>query len=302
METVSATWNIAGRQVIISQLGKVFWPGEELTKEDLLAYYREIAPVMLPHLAGRPVTMRVFPDGIGAPGHYRRSRPENAPGWIDSVTYRPERDGRPLDAVLVENEASLIWLANAGSIEFHAWSTRVPDLDNPDQALIDLDPGEDATFAAVRQAALRVNAALQRLGLRGYVKTSGGRGLHVYVPLKPDHSFDDVRQWVKAFGEQLSSDYPSVMDIPKRGTHQGGRVTVDYAQNARGKNTAAPYAVRGLPGAPVSTPLTWEEVASGGFEPSELTLRTVPDRVKNLGDVFAPVLTDRQQLPALSAL
>lgn len=299
MEAVNAVWTIGDREVEVTQLDKVYWPAEGLTKEDVLAYYRALAPIMLPHLAGRPITVRAFPEGIDEPGFYRRSRPADAPDWVGGVAYRPEREGKPLDAILIENEASLIWLANAGNIEFHAWSARVPDLDEPDQAILDLDPGEQATFGDVRQAARRVKDAFDQLGLRGYPKTSGGRGLHVYVPLESGHAYEEVRQWVKAFGERLASDHPDVLDTPKRGTHQGDRVTVDYAQNAKGKNTAAPYTVRGLPGAPVSTPLTWEEIASDELQPSDFAMPMVPDRVRKRGDLFAPVLTDRQRLPRL---
>lgn len=290
-------WDVAGHDVPVTHLDKTLWPAEGLTTGDLLAYYRAVAPVMLPHLAGRPITLRVYPEGASGKGYYRRSRPAGAPDWLAGIAYQPDREGKPLDAILIENEASLIWLANTGSIEFHAWSARAPDLDEPDQAILDLDPGEDASFVTVCQAAMRVKDALAGLGVRGYPKTSGGRGMHITVPLNPGQTFDGVREWVKAFGERLASAHPALVTIPHGRTHLGDLVTVDYAQNSRGRNTAAPYTVRGLPGAPVSAPVTWDEVASGAVTPAKLTMQTTPARTEEFGDLFAPVLTDRQQLP-----
>ena len=216
-----------------------------------------------------------------------------APG----VPYQDETDGHVLHAILVDDAAGLIWLANAGSIEFHLWSARLPDLAAPDQAIFDLDPGHQAEFADVLRAALRLNAELERLGLRGYPKTSGGHGLHVYMPLAPGHTFPAVRAWVKALAEQLAAGDPELIAVAHGSTHRGRQVTIDHAQNSVGRNTAAPYTVRALPGAPVSAPLTWDEVKAGLVQPSDLTLRVVRDRVRANGDLFAPVLQGGQRLP-----
>lgn len=293
-------WQLGDHTVEVSHLDKPFWPNDGLTKGDMLWYYRAIASVMLPYFRDRPVTLRVFPDGIHGFSYYRRDLPENAPDWLRYVDYELETAERVIQVPLVDDAAGLIWLANQGSIEFHLWASRLPDLAQPDMAIFDLDPGDEATFAHILQTALRLREALERLGLRGYPKTSGGRGLHVYVPLAPGHTFDAVRSWVKALAEQLAVAHSDLIAVAHGATHRGRQVTIDYAQNSIGRNTAAPYTLRARAGAPVSTPLTWEEVADGRVRPADLTLQTVPQRVVQAGDLFRSVLEGGQYLPLVS--
>ena len=175
--------------------------------------------------------------------------------------------------------------------------SHLPDLRQPDLAIFDLDPGETASFAAAREAGLRLHDALAQAGGRGYPKTSGGGGLHVFVPLAPGHTFERVRGWVKAMGQQLESTYPDLIALAHGATHRGGRVTVDYAQNSLGRNTATPYTLRAHPAHPtVSTPLTWKELDAGVLHPADLTPLVVLGRVERLGDLFAAVLQGEQQL------
>jgi len=290
-------WSIGGRTIAVSNLEKAYWPGDGLTKGDLLRYYQTVAPVLLPHCADRPATLRVYPNGIRGFSYYRRELPSHAPDWLRGVAYRPETTGEPIQLPLVDDAAGLVWLANTGAIELHLWTARLPNLDEPDQAVFDLDPGDQASFGDVLRAALRLRDELERRGLHGYPKTSGGKGLHVYLPLAAGHTYDAVRAWVKAVAERLAAAHPDLIAVARGATHRGGHVTIDYAQNSVGRNTAAPYTPRARPGAPVSCPLTWDEVADGKIAPSDLTLRTVPDRVAKLGDVFAPVLAADQRLP-----
>lgn len=297
MAPESETWRFGKHSINVSNLIKAFWPEDGYTKEDMLHYYRTVAPVMLPYLADRPVTLRVFPDGIQGFSYYRRDRPENAPSWLRSVDYHPETVQSVTRLPLIDDMAGLVWLANQASIEFHLWGSRASNLAQPDMAIFDLDPGDKATFADVLQAALRLHDALERVGLRGYPKTSGGRGLHVYLPLAPGHTFDSARAWVKALAEQLAAAHPKLIAVAHGATHRGRQVTIDHAQNSIGRNTAAPYTLRAYPGAPVSTPLTWGEVEDGRLHPSDLTLRTDPDRLERGGDIFAPVLQGDQNLP-----
>jgi bifunctional non-homologous end joining protein LigD len=290
-------WQIDGRSVSVSNPNKTFWPEDGLTKGDMLRYYREVAPIMLPYLEDRPVTLRVFPDGIQGFSYYRRELPENAPTWLRSVDYKPETSEEVIQLPLIDDTAGLVWLANQGSVEFHPWASRLPNLAEPDQAIFDLDPGGKASFANVLLSALRLREALERLGLQGYAKTSGGRGLHVYLPLAAGHTFDAVRVWVKDQAEQMAAAYPQLIAVAHGGTHRGRQVTVDHAPNSIGRNTAAPYTLRARPGGPVSTPLTWDEVDDGRVQPSEFTLGTIPERLKKVGDLFAPVLQGTQELP-----
>jgi bifunctional non-homologous end joining protein LigD len=296
MPASSTIWTLAGREVRVTSLDKPYWPDDGLTKGDLLTYYREMAPVLLPHLVERPVTSRVFPRGIDGHSYYRRERPEKAPEWLRGAEYETATDGHRIQVLLVDDAAGLIWLANSGAIELHVWGARLPDLSVPDLVVFDLDPGERAPFADVLRAAGILHERLDRLGLRGYPKTSGGDGLHVFLPLAPGHTFERVREWVKDLAEELEAAHPKTIAVSRGPTHRGSRVTIDHAQNSVGRNSAAPYTVRARPGATVSTPLSWQEVADGKVRPGDLTMTTVPGRVKKLGDLFAPVLAGDQRL------
>jgi bifunctional non-homologous end joining protein LigD len=297
MNSSSETWQLDGHPVQVSHLEKVYWPQTGFTKGELLDYYRQVAPVLLPHLKDRPVTLRVYPQGVGGTAYYLRDCPADAPEWLRRVQYQPRTVSHPVPLPLIDTVAGLLWFANHGAIEFHLWGSRVPDLSQPDLAMFDLDPGEAASFTTVREAALRLHDALEQAGVRGYPKTSGGGGLHVFVPLAPGHTFERMRAWVKTMGEQLESTYPDLIALARGATHRGGRVTVDYAQNSLGRNTAAPYTLRAHANHPtVSTPLTWQELDAGSIDPADLTPQVVVERLERLGDLFAPVLQADQDI------
>jgi bifunctional non-homologous end joining protein LigD len=270
MNTSSETWQLGDQAIQVSHLEKVYWPQTGFTKADLLDYYRQIALVALPYLKDRPVTLR---------------------------DYQPKTVSHAVPLPLIDTVAGLLWFANQGAIEFHLWGSHLPDLTQPDLAIFDLDPGEAASFDAVREAGLRLHDALVEAGLRGYPKTSGGGGLHVFVPLASGHTFERVRVWVKAVGQQLESKYPDLIALARGATHRGGRVTVDYAQNSVGRNTATPYTLRAHPAHPtVSTPLTWEELDAGTIHPASLSPQVALERVGRLGDLFARVLQADQHI------
>ncbi len=293
----AATWDLDGHQVRITHPDRVYWPESGITKGDLLDYYRSMGPVMLPHFVDRPVTARVFPEGISGPSFYRRNRPRTAPEWLVGVEYETETDHHTLTVPVIDGTAGLIWFANQGGIEFHLWASRRPRLSEPDLVVFDLDPGEDTPFDAVLQAALDLRSLLVELGVSSHPKTSGGSGLHVYVGVAAGPGFEATRGWVRDVAGVLEERTSGRVAVAHGSTHRGTAVTVDHAQNSIGRNTAAPYTVRARPGAPVSTPLEWAEVEAGGFVPGDFTLRDVPDRVRERGDVFAPVLNDRNELP-----
>jgi bifunctional non-homologous end joining protein LigD len=298
MSASSATWQLDGQTIQVTHLEKIYWPQAGFSKGDMLHYYRQIAPVMLPHLKDRPVTLRVYPHGVEGSSYYRRDFPADAPDWLRQVQYQPRTVRHPVPLPLIDTAAGLLWFANQGAIEFHLWGSHLPDLTRPDLAIFDLDPGETTSFDAVREAALRLHDALEQAGVSGYPKTSGGNGLHVFVPLRAGYTFTYVRDWVKGVGEQLASRFPDLIALPHGGTHQGGRVTVDYAQNSVGRNTATPYTLRAHQAHPtVSTPLTWEELESGTIHPADLTPQMVLERVERQSDLFAPVLKRDQRIP-----
>jgi bifunctional non-homologous end joining protein LigD len=290
----------AESKVEFTNLEKVLWPETGITKGDLIDYLRLTAPVYLPHFRDRPVTTRVYPRGIDQPSFYRRELPEGAPTSIRHVSYQTATDRHTVELPIIDTLDDALALANAGAIEFHLWTSRAPRLDKPDVAIFDLDAGDDAPFDRILAAAALLETELSSLNLRSCPKTSGGKGLHVYLPIQPRHDFDDVRGWVESFARLLAKRHPAHFTLSKGGTHRDELVTIDYAQNSIGRNTAAPYTVRARPGAPVSTPLSWDEVRHGGIDPLDFTLRTVPGRVAIIGDLFAPVLARDQRLPPLS--
>jgi bifunctional non-homologous end joining protein LigD len=278
-------------------LEKIYWPKEGLTKGDVLDYYREFAPVLMPFFRDRPITLRVFPDGIYGESFYRRDVSGKKPAWLRTATYRPATGSKTSRLLLADDAASLIWLANRGAIELHLWISKLPNLMEPDQAVFDLDPGDQASFKDVLAAALRLRDLLAKNDLGGYPKTSGGKGLHVVVPLTPGHSFKDVREWVRGVAETLAEAFPDLVAVAFRGTHRGTHVTIDHAQNAIARNIAAPYTLRGRPGAPVSAPVTWEEIENGTVTPDQFNLKSMHDRLQKVGDLYTPVLEQTNTLP-----
>jgi bifunctional non-homologous end joining protein LigD len=297
MSTSSETWQLGNQAVQVSHLDKPYWPVVKFTKGDMLHYYRQIALVMLPYFKDRPVTLRVYPQGAPGKSYYLRDCPDSAPDWLRRIDYQPKTVTHPVPLPLIDTAAGLIWFANEGAIECHLWGSHVPDLAQPDQAIFDLDPRQTASFDNVREAALRLHEKLERQGVKSYSKTSGGHGLHIFIPLAAGYSFERVRNWVKAIGQQLATIYPDLISIASGSTHRGGRVTIDAAQNSVGRNTAAPYTLRAsTPHPTVSTPLSWEELDTGTIHPTDLTPEVVLERVQRLGDVFAPALHADQHI------
>ncbi len=290
-------WRVAGRAVEVKNLDKVFFPDSGITKGNLLAYYRAVAGFLLPHLRGRPLTLYQCPDGLEGGCFYRRKLPAHAPAWFPRVFFNPKsRTGR-VPLILAEDEAQLVWLANQAAVEFHGWNARLPDLGRPDRLVLDLDPGE-VGFERVVEAALLIRQELEARGLRAWAKTSGGRGLHLWVPLVPEKTHAEVRAWARAFAQALEARHGWIR-VPKGRSHAGDGVQIDYAQNGYGRNTAAPYTVRARPGAPVSTPLAWEELERCDCRPTDFNLQTVPGRLARIGDPMAELWKMPQSLPAL---
>lgn len=283
------------RPVTLSNIDKVFFP-DGTTKGDLVQYYSSVAPVLLPHLAGRPLSLSRYPDGIDGPSFYEKRAPSHRPPWMDTVPVPSESMGGTIPFLVASHRESLLWLANMACIEVHPFHSRAGSLDRPDWAVFDLDPAEGSTWDQVVSVARLVRVALDRLGLAGYPKLSGSRGIHVYVPLDPVHTFERVRRFVDAVGRLLAQAAPDDVtvewDIPRR----RGKVFVDANRNASGQTVAAVYSVRPLPGSPVSAPLRWEEV--GILRNGDVTMFTLWDRLARVGDLFAPVLAGGQTLDA----
>jgi bifunctional non-homologous end joining protein LigD len=287
-----------GRQVRFTNPDKVYWPEQGITKGDLLRYYLDVSETVLPYVAGRPLTLRSFPDGIEGPSFYRRQVPGNAPSWLRRWRYRPVASEREVtETPVVEDAAGLAWLVQTGTIELHPWSSRIDRIDRPDYAIFDLDAWDGGSFDHVLRAARLLRAELDRLGVRGYPKTSGGDGLHVFVPIERRYGYETVREWVRSVGERLERAHPSEVTVHHDRGASLRLVVIDYAQNAIAKSTVAAYSVRPRRGATVSMPLRWDEVEAGRARPADFTLRNARERLRRTGDLFRPVLEERQRLP-----
>jgi len=290
-----------GRELRLSNLNKVYWPDDGITKGDLLAYYWNVADRLLPHLRDRPLTMYRMPDGLAGAPFYEKQVPAHAPDWLPTAAVPTEEDSRVVEFVLAQDRASLLYVVNLGCIEMHPLHSRAGSLDRPDYAFFDLDPFAPYTYEDVRTVARLVKVVLDGLGLRGYAKTSGATGMQVFVPLDGTHSHADAREFVERVGRLVVRAYPQKATMAWPVADRAGKIFIDHQMNRQGANIASVYSLRPLPGAPVSTPLDWDEL-DDDIEPGDFRIDNLWDRFAE-GDRFAPVLIDRQSLtPAMEAL
>ena len=290
----NAHWEIAGRRLPLTNLDKVLWPVDGITKRDMIEHYVRMAPYMLPYLRDRPLSMQVFPDGIDGKSFWRKDKPTHAPAWIESWTYHGEKTKT---YIVVNEVATLAWVANAGVIDLHPWHSRIDAPNHPDWAVFDLDPFEPATFQEVVDIAKLVKAALDHYGMHGVVKTSGQTGLQIYVPVRRGPDYSAVRHWVEEVGRAIDQAAPGRVSWEWSVAKRTGRIRIDYTQNIINKTLAAPYSLRPAPGAPVSTPIAWEELDDPELRPDRWNIATIARRVAENGDLFAPVLNADQDIP-----
>ncbi|MBD0329818.1 MAG: DNA ligase D [Thermoleophilia bacterium] len=295
-----------GRVLRLSNLDKPFWPAEGITKGDLLAYYRAVAPALVPHLRDRPFTMRRYPEGAYGDAFFQKDSPVHMPDWIETVpivvtTRDRPRTQREIDAPLVNDELALLWMVNMGCIDMNVWYSRVDRLDRPDFVLFDLDPSPDVGFAETIEVALLLKQALEALELESFPKTSGSDGIHVLVPIARRHTYDDTRDFAAVVAGAIARTHRGLVTTEWAKAKRRG-VLIDVNQNGEGKTIASVYSVRPKPGAPVSTPLRWDEV-NERLNPSIYTTDVVLDRVARHADLYEGVLTTKQSLTsALNAL
>jgi bifunctional non-homologous end joining protein LigD len=294
---------IGGRELRLSNLDKVFWPDEGYTKGDLIAYYHNVAELLLPHLRDRPLTMKRMPDGVAGGFFYEKNAPQSVPQWMPRCPV-PSEDakGGLIDYLMVDSEAGILFVANLGCIEFHPLHSRCGTVEQPDYLFFDLDPFPPITFDDVLAVAMHVKVALDALGLVGYPKTSGATGVQIYVPIEPGYGYDQIRELVGQIGRMINRADPDRTTMLWEVRKRSGKVFIDHNMNRLGANIAAVYSMRPEPMATVSTPLTWEEVEAG-VRPQDFTIETVWDRFARVGDLFEPVRTQPQDIaPALEAL
>ncbi|MGI6225052.1 MAG: non-homologous end-joining DNA ligase [Peptococcales bacterium] len=283
---------ISQKNIKITNLDKVFWPQENISKGDLFKYYLEIKDYVLPHLYDRPFVMKRYPDGITGNFFYQKQAPKHTPTWINTQKV----DKR--DMILCNDTDTLMWLVNLGCIELHHWLSKVPNITNPDIIVFDLDPEPPAQFSHTLEVALVIRKLLALMDLDCFPKTSGSKGLHIFVPIKPNFSFTIVKEALKNLCSQLVRTFPKLVTTELIKTKRTGKVYLDYLQNGFGKTMASVYSVRPVAKALVSTPLTWQEVESG-IDFHEFTIYNIKRRLETYGDIFFPVNTLEQDFTTL---
>lgn len=286
---------VAGRTLTFSNAEKVLWPADGYTKGDLIAYYLSVAKWLLPHLKDRPLTLQRYPDGIEGQSFFEKQAPRFTPSWIPTMSVSAEQGARKIAYILCNDEATLAWCANLAAIVLHVWYSHAPTLDEPDYALFDLDPWEGCTIKTLATVALEFREALEAIGLSPLVKTSGGSGLHVVIPLRPGYGYEPVKQFAEIVARRIASAIPKLTTLERTIKRRPrGTVYLDYVQVGRGKTVVPPYVVRARDKAPVSMPLEWsevEELTRKRGDPQDAIARwnlgNAAARLKKSGDLWA---------------
>jgi len=290
-----ASLQIEGHTLKFTNLKKIFYPDEGYTKGDVLNYYDAVAGLILPHLKDRPLSLKRYPNGIKEQYFFQKDSPDSFAPWLRIEPIDSEHKGAPINYVFADDRASLLYLVNLGCIDHNPWMSRSPTLDNPDFVLIDLDP-QECPYDLIVDAALLVKRVLDRIGLEGYPKTTGGDGMHIYIPVEPIYSYEETRTFADLVARLVTHDKPEMFTTPRSvSKRQKNRVYLDYLQNGKSKTIAAPYVLRAYSGAPVATPLEWTEVRRG-LHPQQFHIANAPARFAEKGDLFAGVLKKPQHL------
>jgi bifunctional non-homologous end joining protein LigD len=290
----NAILTVDGRDVRLTNLRKPFWPELGITKGALIQYYADVARVLLPHIRDRAMVMRRYPNGAAGASFFMKEAPSPRPAWI-RICAIDHGDGKVVNFPVIDDRASLLWLINLGCIDLNQWYARCDDVHRPDYLHFDLDPGEGTTFEQASECGLIVRDALTTLGMKPYVKTTGSRGLHVYVALKRGPLQDVVHTFAKALATELASRNPKLMTVGYRvAARPKGRVVVDYKQNAWGQTLASIYSVRPKPRATVSTPVAWKELEKG-VRLEDFRIDNVRQRITKLGDLWKPLLSAKER-------
>lgn len=297
METQSI--ELSGVSVPVKNLEKIYFPESGLSKADVLDYYIYAAPYILPHIKNKPFTMIHFPHGLGGDGKsfYQKQRPDGAPDWLEGVKLPSEKRGA-IDWCLVNDEASVAYMVNRGVLEMHTWFSRLPDLNKADVAVIDLDPGGATGFHEARILARAFRSLLDELKLKSFPKTSGGRGIHIYIPIALT-PFDRIQSFLIPLCRIIADAYPEAATMERFIHKRGNRVYLDAVQNNNGKTIAAPYSLRVRPGAPVSAPLFWEELDDDYLSPQSINISNIKSRIEKYGDLMKDLYSYKQILPKL---
>ena len=291
------TWTVQGRELKLTNLDKRLFAAH--TKRDLIRYHALVAPFMLPYLIDRPVNLHRYPDGVGQPGFWHKEVPHWAPDWLK--TWRnPEADAGESEVYfVVDSVPALIWMANYGAVELHAWTSKIPDVHQPTWAFIDIDPGGRSSFDDVLTLARLYRTALDHLGVEGMPKVTGQRGVQIWAPIAPGYSFADTRGWVEKVSKAVGNTVPDLVSWEWTKDRRKGLARLDYTQNAINRTLVTPFSARAKPHAPVSIPITWDELDDPELRPDRWTIATALDRLHQAGDPLAAFIGKDQKLPSL---
>jgi bifunctional non-homologous end joining protein LigD len=297
-------WALQGRKVKVSNLGKVLFPGRDddgapVTKRELLRYHALVAPAMLPYLHDRPVNVHRYPDGAGTKGFWQKAVPNGAPDWLTQWRYDDAGAGETEWYSVLDSAPALVWMANMAGFELHPWTSTAANPHRPTWAYIDVDPGPETAHEDLLLLTRLHRTALEHLGVRGCPKTSGKRGFQIWIPVEPRYTFDQTRAWVEKLSRAIGATVPELVSWEWRTEDRKGLARLDYTQNAINKTLVAPFSVRPAPGAPVSVPLTWDELDDPTITSDRWTVRTVLDRLATRGDPLAELVGLEQRLPPL---
>ena len=278
------------REFIVSNPGKFYWPDEKITKGDLVNYYESIAPFILPYLKNRPMSLKRNPNGILDEGFYHKDAGDIAPAWMKTANVHSESSNKIIHYLLCNDVKSLLFIANLGCIEMNPWNSTIQKPGNPDYLVMDIDPSEKNTFDQVIDVAIVIKEILDAAGIKGYCKTSGASGLHIYISCNKKYDYEKVRDFAKIIAILTHQQLPETTTIERSlAKRKKDQIYIDYLQNSRGQTLASAYSARPKPGATVSTPLEWKEVKQG-LHPSAFTIKNIKKRVEKKGDLFTGIL------------
>jgi bifunctional non-homologous end joining protein LigD len=299
---VAGRWHIFGRELRVTNLDKVLFPGDAdrppVTKREFLRYTAQIAPTVLPYLAGRALNLHRFPNGAQTKGFWHKELPSHAPEWLPRWDNSTADAGEAHTYLVVGEPAALVWAANFGGLEWHAWTSRTDHPRQPTYALIDLDPGASTRWEDLLVLARLHRTAFEHLGIVARAKITGRRGIQIWVPIARGPSYADTRTWVEQLSRSIGAVVPDLVSWKWQVEERGGQARLDFTQNAINKTLVAPYSPRAAAGAPVSTPIDWDELEDPALRPDAFTIRTVPARIAERGDLFTAVLGAAQSLPS----
>src|SRR5258708_1467840 len=279
---------IDGKTLKLTNLDKIYFPKEKITKGDVIEYYQKIAPYILPYLKDRPESLNRHPNGITGPSFFQKDVDHMQPKWVKTKNIYSESNDADINYLICDDKATLIYMANLGCIEINPWFSTIKHLDKPDYAVLDLDP-EAIGFEKVIEVATETHKILDKLKVPNYCKTSGATGLHIYIPLGAKYTYDQAKNFVHLLGMLVNKKFPAITSLERNPKKKQKKIYLDYLQNRKGQTLATPYSLRPKPGATVATPLEWREVKKG-LTPQQFNIKNIFTRLKQKGDLFKPIL------------